>query len=86
MAIIHVTVCAGTACVVMDGSDLVLLEEHLPEHLKGRVKVKGARCLERCHGAGGSRAPYAEVEGELVERATLEGLAARIQALLEEDA
>ena len=26
---IEVTICAGTACVVMDGSQLALLEEHL---------------------------------------------------------
>jgi len=79
---ITVTICAGTACVVMDGSGLVLLEEHLPAHLKGRVKVRGERCLELCHGHGAAQGPYVLVAGEALDHASFQGIAARIEQLL----
>ena len=82
METIEVTICAGTACVVMDGSQLLLLEEHLPPHLRGRVKLRGARCLELCHGNGAAQAPHVRVAGEHLDHATLEGLIARIETLL----
>jgi NADH:ubiquinone oxidoreductase subunit E len=79
---IEVTICAGTACVVMDGSRLALLEEHLPARLKGRVKLRGANCLELCHGRGAAQAPHVLVEGQPLERATLDSLIARLESLL----
>jgi NADH:ubiquinone oxidoreductase subunit E len=80
---IHVTICAGTACVVMDGSQLALLEEHLPARLRGRVKLRGERCLELCQSRGAAGGPYVLVQGEPMEQATFERIAARIEALLE---
>jgi len=79
---ILVTICVGTACVVMDGSRLVLLEEHLPAHLKGRVTIKGARCLELCERHTAARAPYVTVDGETVENATFESVIAAIEVRL----
>lgn len=84
MESIVVSICAGTACVVMDGSQLALLEEHLPPHLKGRVKLRGERCLDLCHAHGASHAPFVRIQGEPMEQATLERIAARIEALLAE--
>ena len=79
---IEVTICAGTACVVMDGSQLALMEEHLPPRLRGRVKLRGANCLELCHGHGAALAPHVLVEGQPLERATMARLVARIESLL----
>ena len=78
---ITVTVCAGTTCVLMGGSNLLMLEEQLPEHLVGRVKVKGARCLERCDGSHPNEAPYVLIDGELLADATLPRILARLEAL-----
>ena len=83
---INVTICAGTACVVMDGSQLALLEEHLPARLQGRVQLRGEGCLELCHGRNAAQAPFVRVEGEVLDRATFERIAARIEALLGEEA
>lgn len=80
---ITVTICAGTACVVMDGSQLMLLEEHLPPRLKGRVKLRGARCLELCHAQGAS-APHVLIGDEPMDHASFERIARRIEALLAE--
>jgi NADH:ubiquinone oxidoreductase subunit E len=82
MDTVTVTICAGTACVVMDGSRLMLLEEQLPPHLKGRVKLRGERCLELCHRQGAALAPHVLVQGEPMDQASFERIAARIEALL----
>ena len=78
---IVVTVCAGTTCVVMGGSHLILLEEELPEHLRGRVQVKGARCLECCHQNRADEAPYVLIDGELMGEATVPRILERLEAL-----
>lgn len=78
---IIVTVCAGTTCVVMGGSNLLMLEEQLPQHLRGRVKVKGARCLELCDGSHPNEAPYVKINGELLVDATLPRILARLETL-----
>jgi NADH:ubiquinone oxidoreductase subunit E len=78
---IEVTICAGTTCVVMGGSHLLLLEEHLPPHLRGRVSVRGARCLECCHQSRPDDAPYVRIDGEILGGATLPGILERLEAL-----
>ncbi|BDU71329.1 NADH-quinone oxidoreductase subunit NuoE family protein [Mesoterricola silvestris] len=79
---VTVTICMGTACVVMDGSRLVLLEEHLPERLRGRVRIRGERCLELCTRHSAARAPFVLVDGEPLANATFEGIVARIEDVL----
>lgn len=81
---ILVSICVGTACVVMDGSRLVLLEDHLPAHLKGRVKIRGERCLELCQRHTAARAPFVLVDGEPLENATFQTIVERIEARLAE--
>jgi len=83
---IHVSICAGTACVVMDGSQLLLLEEQLPPHLKGRVKIRGERCLELCQRLGAAKAPFVLIEGQTLDQATFARIAERIQTLLDQGA
>ncbi len=79
---ITVTICAGTACTVMDDSRLLLLEEFLPERLRGRVKVKGARCLDYCHGDGALEAPYVKIGDEVMKRATVAKILEHLEARL----
>ena len=78
---IEITLCAGTACAVMDGSRLLLLEEQLPERLKGRVRIRGERCLELCHTLGAGDGPYVLVAGEPLANASLERIRARVEQL-----
>lgn len=78
---ITVTICAGTTCAVMGGSHLLMLEEDLPEHLRNRVEVKGARCLELCDGNRSDEAPYVKINGELMVEATLPRILARLEVL-----
>lgn len=62
---IKVTICTGTACYVMGGSELLLLEEMLPESLRSRVEICASECLGVCHRPGEGRPPYVRI-GETV--------------------
>ncbi len=68
---IRVRVCTGTACFVMGASDILLLNESLPEDVRERVALEGAPCLGMCHAGTKGRAPFVSVNGEMIESATL---------------
>jgi len=82
MECLQITLCAGTACVVMDSSQLLLLEEQLPSHLKDRVKIRGARCLDLCRGGCAAEGPYVLIGDEPMPRATPAKIITRLEALL----
>lgn len=70
-----VTVCTGTACFVMGGSELLLLEDQLPPELKETTEVEGSTCLGICkqpnYGASqADHAPFVKVNGTVLEQAT----------------
>ena len=77
-----VSICAGTTCVLMGGSHLLALEEHLPPHLQGKVEVRGARCLEVCHEERRDEAPYVLINGEIMGDATLPRIIERLEAFV----
>ena len=78
---IKVSICTGTACYVMGASELLLLEEMLPENLKDKVEIEGDTCLERCKNTGieKNKAPFVLVDGELIESATVQSVLAKIE-------
>jgi NADH:ubiquinone oxidoreductase subunit E len=65
----------------MGASELLLLEEMLPENLKDKVEIEGVTCLERCKntGIGKNKAPFVLVDGELIESATVQSVLAKIE-------
>jgi NADH:ubiquinone oxidoreductase subunit E len=68
---VKVTVCSGTACYVMGGSELLLLEEHIPVRWKNRVEIEGSPCLGLCKDRAFGKAPYAKIGDEIVQAATI---------------
>ncbi len=78
---ITVEICLGTTCYVVGSSDLQFLEDHLPLHLRDRVQVKGATCLEVCKDRKYGKAPYARVNGDLIAEATVAGVVTRVEEL-----
>ncbi|HOX48641.1 MAG TPA: NAD(P)H-dependent oxidoreductase subunit E [Spirochaetia bacterium] len=75
---VRVVVCTGTACYVMGGAELLDIESRLPAALAGRIELEGSPCLGLCHDRRNGAAPFAEVDGETVAAATIEGLAEAI--------
>ena len=78
---IKVSICTGTTCYVMGASELLLLEEVLPAHLKDVVEIEGVTCLEKCKstGIGNAKAPFVLVDDELVSSATVQSVIAKIE-------
>ena len=78
---IKVSICTGTTCYVMGASELLLLEEVLPEHLKDVVEIEGVTCLEKCKstGVGKSQAPFVMVDDELISSASVQSVIAKIE-------
>lgn len=65
MKTIAVTICSGTACYVLGGSELLTIKEHLPEGYAQYVMLAGSPCLNRCKDRSeGKRPPYASVDGK----------------------
>ncbi len=68
---IKVSICTGTACFVMGASELMLLEEELPPELKDKVEVEGITCFEVCKNSSCGKAPFVQINGEIVPEATI---------------
>jgi NADH:ubiquinone oxidoreductase subunit E len=71
-----VTICTGTACFVMGGSELLLLEEQLPDDLKDITEIEGSPCISVCkqteYGKTQSdHAPFVMINNEVMEQATV---------------
>ncbi len=69
-----VTICTGTACFVMGGSELLLLEEQLPDDLKIITEIEGSPCIGICKRSEygktqSAHAPFVQINGEVMEQA-----------------
>ena len=70
-----ITVCTGTTCFVMGGSELLLLEDQLPSDLRETSEVEGATCLGFCKRAEygkaqSDHAPFVKINDTVLEQAT----------------
>ena len=75
MSDIEITICLGTTCHVLGAWQLTEVEDHLPDSIRSRTNVKGARCLGYCRKGNYGRAPFAKVNETIVSEATVESLA-----------
>jgi len=80
---ICVSICSGTACFVMGASDLLLLEESLPQSLRPFVEIDGSTCLGFCRDRAKGKAPFVLIDGELMTEATLPKIIARVRELVD---
>lgn len=79
---IRVSICTGTACFVMGASEIMLIEDELPEDLKGKVEVEGMPCLEKCKDSSCGKAPFVLVNGQVVQQATVTTVIEKIRTTL----
>ncbi|HPX26700.1 MAG TPA: DUF1450 domain-containing protein [Treponemataceae bacterium] len=83
---VKVSICTGTACFVMGASEIMMLEDSLPEDLKNSVDIEidGVSCLEKCGNAQNGKAPFVLVNGEVLSAATISTVIEKIRAIAEE--
>jgi len=83
MSKITLTVCCGTYCHVMGGAELETIDELLPEEMKEKVDFRFTTCMEHCRKEGGNP-PFAEVNGRLIDSATVTKILAELKRVMEE--
>jgi len=81
-----VNICTGTTCFVMGGSELMLLEEQLPDDLKAVTEIKGSPCIGICkladYGkAQSDHAPFVQIDGEVVDQASIQKVVDHLRRL-----
>jgi NADH:ubiquinone oxidoreductase subunit E len=73
-----VSICTGTACFVMGGSELLLLEEELPAALRAATEIDGTTCFGLCKDKSHENAPFVKINGEVLEQATVQRIIERL--------
>ena len=76
---IDVEICFGTACFVMGGAQLQDLEAQLGEKLKEHVNIIPQNCMDLCGNDMYRQAPFARIDGEILDGATVEKILLKIQ-------
>ncbi len=70
---VNVTICVGTACYVIGGSELMNLAEVLPPELAEAVEFNYSECMGTCTCSEGNKnPPYVTVNEQLISNATVE--------------
>jgi NADH:ubiquinone oxidoreductase subunit E len=81
---IQVEICCGTACYLLGATELIDIEDTLPEDCRGRVEINARTCLELCERDNLGGAPYVRFYGsEIMPQATPEKVMTRILELVE---
>ena len=82
---IDVSICTGTSCYVMGGSELLLLEEYLTPEQRALVELKEVTCLDLCRDAKYGKAPFVKINGQPMDQASAQSMLERINALLHKE-
>ena len=66
-----ITICSGTACYVLGGAQLMMLEDLLPSEFRDDVEIVGSPCLQACRRGDNSQPPFVKINDELIESASI---------------
>ena len=80
--IIDIRICTGTTCYVMGASDLLTLEDHIPENLKPYARISGSTCLGLCKNME-HKPPIVQVKGKTISQATVDKVIKSLTAEIE---
>ncbi len=87
MTKITVEICCGTACYILGASQLIELENTLPEDCRDKVEFLARPCLELCERDNIGGAPFVRInDSEVISEATPDKVTKRILELLGKDA
>jgi hypothetical protein len=74
----------------MGASDLLTLEDHIPEHLRYHIKISGSTCLGMCRQNSSKNSsqkklkpPFVEIDGTIIDQATIEKVLNTVEAELQ---
>ncbi len=81
---LQVEICMGTTCHIFGSSELLRVEDFLPEEMKDAVEVKAVACLSACNNDNFGGAPFVRVGGSVVSRATINSILDEVARKLKE--
>lgn len=83
---VQVEICCGTACYLLGASQMMDMEDALPEELRGRVEILPRTCLGLCERENIGKAPFVRFgNGEVMSDASLDKVLDRVRQLVEEN-
>ena len=83
---VQVEICCGTACFLLGASEMMDMEEALPEELRERVEILPRTCLGLCEREHIGKAPFVRFgNGEVMSDASRDKVMDRIRQLVEEN-
>lgn len=65
---------------MLGGSELPMLRNYLPDHLKKECEIRGSSCLGYCLDKA-LTPPFAEINGEMMEAASIEKIVIELKRL-----
>jgi len=77
----EVKICSGTMCYIMGGAGLHLLKDRLPSQIKDHVSVYGIPCLNICQDESEKRPPYVQINGVLMDSATIDKILKQLKII-----
>jgi len=79
---IKVTICTGTTCYVLGGSNYLLLKDKLPEEILNNVKISGSPCMGYCREDGGmEKTPCLKIGEDIYTGLSLEEAVEKISEI-----
>lgn len=81
---VKVSICMGTACYVLGGADILNHVGNLKSKYGRAIECEGVPCLGQCKSGVQRKAPFAQVNDILIERANIELIDAAIASALKE--
>ena len=68
----RITICTGTACYVLGGAELLLLEEYLPAGIRKETEITGVPCLGFCQTGASMKPPFVLIDGAVIGEASIQ--------------
>lgn len=81
---LQVEICMGTACHIFGSSELLRVEDFIPDEEKDSVEVKAVPCLSACNDDNFGGAPFVKVGGTLLPRASINAILDEVAKRLRE--
>lgn len=79
-----VTICTGTLCHVMGGSELPALSQYIDPQYLNQIEIKGSPCLNHCKEKR-LKPPFAEIDGDIMSEVTIEKLVNELTKRIKND-
>ena len=66
-----ITICSGTACYILGGAQLMMLEDVMPAEFKDQVEIVGSACLQACRLGNDAHPPFVKINDYLMDSASI---------------